>query len=215
MEILVVLFVAILFGAIISICTPPDKVPWEQLDGTALKVRVDEWKKSVVNPDLEVKLFCAAADYEEEYQDELEEAYREIEAIYKAAISPVYEEYVTNAARRGEDEREHWRREMLIDSHDTLFNERLKTNINKTRILLANRGYFREEDVDKAVWMELGYMDPVEGVLLDWCVKKSNLDSFVHYGKVFHWKTRKDFKGPAEPFRLYLSWPYNGWDFWL
>lgn len=180
---------------------------------------IDRWISKVTNESLEAELLFAINDNIQEYIDELEPIYQEIEAIYVEAIKPVYKKYVANAALRGEDTRQRWADDMLIDSSSPLFNARLRTTRNKHRILMAKRGYLCEKDASDATRFELGYMNPVEGIVLKWCA-----DTLTSQGLVGQFQRKDDFIGsgygkgykppPIMPFTLSFAWPYNGWDFW-
>lgn len=131
--------------------------------------RKKQWVESVTDDDLERKLTFGLTDTPEVYESELKDAYEEIERKYTQSIQAVYNSFINDAASRGEDKREYWKKEMLIDRTSPKFNQRLMTNVNKVRILLAKRGYLRREDAQAGSYMNLGYNNPVEGVVLAWC----------------------------------------------
>lgn len=134
--------------------------------------RGNEWVKSVTDDNLERRILFELTDVPQTYENELNDAYKEIEKNYVQSIQPVYVRYVNDAASRGEDKREYWKKEMLIDASSQIFNLRLKTNVNKLRILLAKRGYLRKEDAREGSYMNLKYTNPVEGVVIAWCANE-------------------------------------------
>lgn len=168
-----------------------------------------QWVESVTDGDLERKLLFALTDTPETYESELNDAYKEIEKRYTQSIQAVYIGFVNNAASRGEDKREHWRKEMLIDRSSPKFNQRLMTNVNELRILLAKRGYLRKEDAQDGSYMHLGYNNPVEGVVLEWCANE-----LQQRGRAGAFLSTEGFGNQSQRVSFKLSYADNhiGWD---
>lgn len=168
-----------------------------------------QWVESVTDDDLERKLLFALTDAPESYESELNDAYKEIEKKYTQSIQAVYISFVNNAASRGEDKREHWGGEMLIDRSSPKFNQRLMTNANQLRILLAKRGYLRKEDAQEGSYMHLGYSNPVEGVVLEWCANE-----LQQRGRAGAFLSTEGFGNQSQRVSFKLSYADNhiGWD---
>ena len=76
--------------------------------------RKKQWVESVTDDDLERKLTFGLTDTPEVYESELKDAYEEIERKYTQSIQAVYNSFINDAASRGEDKREYWKKEMLM-----------------------------------------------------------------------------------------------------
>lgn len=171
--------------------------------------RREQWVESVTDGDLERKLLFALTDTPETYEGELNDAYKEIEKKYTQCIQAVYINFVNNAASRGEDKREYWKKEMLIDRSSPKFNQRLMTSVNELRILLAKRGYLRKEDAQDGSYMHLRYNNPVEGVVLEWCANE-----LQQRGRAGAFLSTEGFGNQSQRVSFKLSYADNhiGWD---
>ena len=164
------LIIALVLIAILSCARLADSGSKVQFE--TRKAHKKQWVESVTDDSLERSLLFGLTDTPEAYESELNDAYAEIEKLYAQSIRAVYIDYVNSAASCGEDKREYWKEEMLIDRNSPKFNLRLTTDVNKLRILLAKRGYLRKEDAQNGSYMHVGYRNPVEGVVLEWCANE-------------------------------------------